>query len=52
MAKKKVERLADRIEKEQAKMNKEFKKLPLDEQEKLKEGQKRLFKKWDNQPWY
>lgn len=30
----------------------ELEKLPPEEQKKRIEGQKRLQKKWDNQPWY
>ena len=45
-------RLADQIEEDQRKMQEEFEKLPPEEQKKIREGQTRLFKKWDNQPWY
>lgn len=48
----KKKRLADRIEEEQLKLKEEFDKLPEEEKKALIDGQRRLYKKWDNQPWY
>lgn len=50
MAKKKS--LFEEVKEDHLKAQEEFKKLPPEEQKKRLEGQRRLQKKWDNQPWY
>lgn len=50
MAKKKT--LAEKIAADEKKAREAFDKLPPEEQKKIKEGQRSLQKKWDNQPWY
>ncbi len=49
---KKKPTLAERVEEEHRKAQEEFDKLPPEEQEKIRKGQKSLLRKWSNQPWY
>lgn len=49
---KKKNTLAQEFAEVEEKAREELKKLPTEEQEKLKKGQRSLLRKWNNQPWY